>query len=135
MALRSNRTPPTAKSKSKPIQQGKKQPSRSKFFNEPCEVNGIRFDSKAEAARYTGLYVAVQMGEIRDLEVHPKFPLVIHGQDCGYYEADFSYIVVATGERVLEDVKSPATRKLSTYRLKIRMIWALYGLKVREVMV
>jgi hypothetical protein len=108
-------------------------PLRRKFFNEPCEVNGIKFDSKAEAARYTGLYVAVQMGEIRDLEVHPRFPLVIHEQDCGYYEADFSYTVVATGERVVEDVKSQATRKLAVYRLKIKQVWALYGLRVREV--
>jgi hypothetical protein len=104
-----------------------------KFFNQPCEVNGIRFDSKAEAARYTGLYVAAQMGEIRDLEVHPRFPLVVHGEDCGAYIADFAYVVVATGERVVEDVKSPATRKLATYRLKVRMVWALYGLRVREV--
>jgi hypothetical protein len=42
-------------------------------------------------------------------------------------------VVVATGERVVEDVKSPATRKLATYRLKVRMVWALYGLRVREV--
>ena len=81
-----------------------------------------------------GLYAAEQMGEIRDLEVHPSFPLVIHEQDCGRYEADFAYTSVATGERVVEDVKSPATRKLPTFRLKVRLVWALYGIRVREVM-
>lgn len=105
-----------------------------KYRNEPVVVNGLHFASKAEGARYMGLYVAVQMGEIRDLEIHPRFPLVIHGEDCGDYEADFGYVVVSTGERVIEDVKSAPTRKLPTYRLKARLVWALYGLKIREVM-
>jgi hypothetical protein len=33
----------------------------------------------------------------------------------------------------LEDVKSAATRALPTYRLKRRLLWALYGLTVQEV--
>jgi hypothetical protein len=106
---------------------------RPKFLNEPVEVMGIKFDSKAEAARYVGLAYALQAGEIRDLEVHPRFPLVVHEQDCGAYEADFSYIVTATGERIVEDVKSPVTRKLSTYRMKAKLLWAVYGLRVREI--
>lgn len=104
-----------------------------KYRNTPTTVNGLVFDSKREAERYGELVVAERAGEIKNLEVHPRFPLVIHEQDCGAYVADFSY-VTRDGLPVIEDVKSPATRKLPTYRLKARMVWALYGLKVREVM-
>jgi len=33
----------------------------------------------------------------------------------------------------VEDVKSPVTRKLSTYRLKKRIVEANYGFEVQEV--
>jgi hypothetical protein len=108
--------------------------ARRKFLNQPIEIIGIKVDSKAEAKRYDELRFMLRNGVIRDLEVHPTFPLVIHEQNCGVYEADFAYVHPDTGERVVEDVKSPATRKLPTYRLKARMVWALYGLKIREVM-
>jgi hypothetical protein len=104
-----------------------------KYRNEPVEFNGLRFDSKAERDRYCVLVYEEKNRRIRDVEVHPRFPLVIHEQNCGVYEADFAYIDAATGERVVEDVKSPATRKLATYRLKVRMVWALYGIRIREV--
>jgi hypothetical protein len=106
---------------------------RRKYGNQPTEVDGHRFDSKKEAARYSLLRSIQASGGIRDLEVHPRFPLVVHGQDCGTYVADFAYVVTQSGERVVEDVKSAATRALPTYRLKRRLLWALYGLTVQEV--
>lgn len=107
-------------------------PAQRKYRNQPVEVDGQRFDSKREAERYGHLRMLEQAGVIRDLFVHEAFPLVVHGQDCGAYISDFTY-VTETGERVIEDVKSPATRKLPTYRLKARLVWALYGLRIREV--
>ncbi len=104
-----------------------------KYKNQPVEINGIRFDSRKEGERYDQLRFMQRNGVIRDLEVHPRFPLVVHGQDCGVYEGDFAWVDPETGERVVEDVKSPATRKLPTYRLKRRLVWALYGLTIREV--
>lgn len=103
-----------------------------KYHNQPVDVDGHRFDSKVEATRYVELSRAEWAGVIRDLEIHPRFPLVIHGIDTGDYVADFSY-VTAEGVSVVEDVKSPATRKLPTYRLKRRQVWALYGITIREV--
>ena len=76
--------------------------------------------------------LAERAGEISGLEIQPRFPLVVNGQDCGSYVGDFAY-VTKDGERVVEDVKSAATRKLPTYRLKRRLVWALYGLTVVEV--
>lgn len=104
-----------------------------KYHNTPTEADGLRFDSKREAARYAELKFMLRNGVIRDLEIHPRFPLVVHGQDCGTYVGDFAWIDPETGERVVEDVKSAATRKLPVYRLKRRLIWALYAITVREV--
>lgn len=103
-----------------------------KYGNVPTYVDGQRFDSKKEAARFGHLRMLEQAGVIRDLMVHEPFPLIVHGQDCGSYVSDFTY-TTETGERVVEDVKSAATRKLPTYRLKVRLVWALYGLRVVEV--
>lgn len=102
-----------------------------KYRNAPTEVDGVRFDSKSEAERYIELRAAERAGEIHRLEVHPRFALVVHDQDCGYYEADFAYF--DEDEPVVEDVKSAATRKLPVYRLKRRLMWAIYGLTVREI--
>lgn len=107
-------------------------PVRRKFHNVPVEIDGYRFDSTSEGNRYVELRLLERAGDIRQLEIHPRFPLVIHEQDCGVYIADFCYLTAA-GERVIEDVKSPATRKLPVYRLKKRMVWAVYGLEIREV--
>ncbi len=108
-------------------------PSRRKYGNSPTVVDGHRFDSKKEAARYGELRMLERAGKIGDLQLQPRFPLVVHEQDCGTYVGDFSYWVTETGDRVIEDVKSAATRKLPTYRLKVKLVWALYGLRVQEV--
>lgn len=107
-------------------------PRARKYGNRPVEIDGLRFDSGKEGARYVELSAAQRAGEINGLDVHTRFPLVVHGQDCGYYEADFTYRT-ASGEQVIEDVKSDATRKLPAYRLKAKLIWAMYGLRIREV--
>jgi len=67
-------------------------------------------------------------GEIIDLVRQPKFvfhvgPLNI--KICEYI-ADFQYFEIATGETVVEDVKSPATRKEKSYRIKKKLFDALF---------
>jgi hypothetical protein len=109
-----------------------KAPTPRKYHNVPTVIGEYRFDSKKEAQRYIDLMADLVEGKIRDLEVHPRFPLVVRGEDCGAYVGDFSYVTRA-GKVVVEDVKSAATRKLPTYRLKRRLVWALYGLTIREV--
>ena len=41
------------------------------------EEDGIRFDSKREYLRYKDLKLLERAGEIKHLEVHPKFPITI----------------------------------------------------------
>lgn len=103
---------------------------RRKFRNIPCEVDGIKFDSRAEARRYNELKLLVRACEISDLELQPKFPLVVNGELVCIYIADFSYTL--RFHRIVEDVKSPAS-KTPQYRIKVKLLHALTGIAVREV--
>jgi hypothetical protein len=106
---------------------------RSKFGNHKVEVDGIKFDSKAEGARYWDLKLLAQRGEIRDLELQPRFPLLVQGVKVAEYRGDFAYYDVAASKHVVEDVKSAFTRKDRVYRLKKKMVAAQYGIQIVEV--
>jgi len=111
----------------------------SKYRAIPTQIDGIHFDSKKEARRYGELLMLMRAGEIRDLECQPEFPLFTaryKGSDVhqvGTYTADFRYRQGPTRTLIIEDVKSPATRKTAVYRLKKRMVEAAYGITVTEV--
>jgi len=51
---------------------------------------------------------------------------------CEYW-ADFRYKIQATGETVVEDVKSEMTRKLSTYVMKRKLMKSVHGISIKEV--
>ena len=104
---------------------------RAKFGNKKIELDGIKFDSLAEANRYCALKLRVRIGEIRDLELQPRFDIIVNGVKVAYYKADFRYRVAATGEVVVEDVKSPITAEDATFRLKKKLVEALHQIKVR----
>lgn len=105
---------------------------RNKYNARRTVVAGRTFDSAAEARRYETLVLRERLGVIRDLRCQVPIPLVINGVDCGVYKADFVYEDALSGYKVYEDVKSPATRT-ATYRLKAKVVRALYGINVREV--
>lgn len=121
-----------------------------KYHAQAVVVDGIRFASKAEARRYGELKLLQKTGEIRRLAVQPGFDLAVHGVEfiptglpslIGQYRGDFFYERLnkaqswgeAIWERVVEDVKSPATRT-ALYRWKVKHLKAQYGIDVREVM-
>jgi len=115
----------------------------NKYHATKVQLDGIWFDSRREAARYQELQLLVLAGEIEALEVHPGFalmvpdlttegpPFVFH--TIGWYHADFQYRNVHTGNVIVEDVKSPATRKIESYRLRKRMVERTYGVVIAEV--
>ena len=97
-------------------------------------MDGIVFPSKREAARYLELKLLERAGEITGLEVHPvyKLPIKSIGKPhkvtfVGSYIADFAY--KEDGKEIVEDCKGVKT---TTYRLKKRLVEALYGIEVRE---
>jgi Protein of unknown function (DUF1064) len=104
----------------------------TKYHNCKTVIDDIQFDSRKEAARYQELILRERAGDIEDLELQPRYNLVVNGQKLGFYKADFRYKEVATGLVVVEDVKSPATRT-PVYMLKKKLVKALYGIDIVEV--
>lgn len=117
------------------------QPKPAKHGNTKVERHGIRFDSIKEADRYDVLHLDELEGRIRGLRVHVPFELaprcVLHGKTkpALRYFADFVY-EARNGDEwvpVVEDVKSPITRKDGKYRVKLHLMMTVHGIEVDEV--
>jgi DNA mismatch repair ATPase MutS len=95
-------------------------------------LDGITFDSKKEAARWAELRIMERAGLIKNLERQVPFKCSIDGHHICTWIADFVFF---EGKfRVVEDVKSPFTRKLPVYRLKKKLVEALFpGTIIKEV--
>jgi hypothetical protein len=105
-------------------------PSPSKMHNIRTQVDGITFDSLDEAARYGELKIEERAGLIANLQVHQAFRLVVNGVHVCDYESDFTYR--RDGKLVVEDVKSPGTITYA-YRIKKKLMLAIYGIVIQEV--
>jgi hypothetical protein len=104
---------------------------KSKFKNKRTEVDGVKFDSKKEAARWQQLKLMEDAGLVKDLKRQVRFALEVKEQLIGYYVADFTYLD-ASGF-VVEDVKSDFTRKNPVYILKKKLMKAIHDIEIREV--
>ncbi len=100
----------------------------SKYRAVKVTVDGITFDSKAEARRYGELKLLEKGGYIRQLELQPEFEFILDGVKIFKYRADFRYFEGQT--RVVEDVKGVRT---AAYRLKKKLIEAAFNVKITEV--
>lgn len=101
-----------------------------KYRAKAVEIDGHKFPSKAEANRYAILRLREKAHEIEDLELQPKFPIVINGFTICNYFADFRYVDRMTGETIVEDTKGYAT---PIYRLKKKLVRAVHGIDILEV--
>lgn len=102
----------------------------SKYGAKRVEVDGIRFDSQAEARRYGELRLLEAAGTIFDLKLQVEYPVHLKGQHICTYRADFVYFDREKGEWIIEDVKGVRTQ---VYRLKRRLVEASYGITITEV--
>jgi hypothetical protein len=100
---------------------------RNKYRAIKTVVDGIKFDSKKEAGRYKGLRLLEKCGEITELTLQPRFDLIINDVKCGFYKADFQYVM--DGKTIVEDVKG---MKTPVYNLKKKLIKAIYGIEIFE---
>lgn len=121
-----------------------------KFGNKKTTVDGILFDSKKEADRYRELKLMERLGTIRDLQRQVTFELIPaqHERFARYsrkgrrlkdgirciekkcvYIADFVY--EQDGKKVVEDVKSKATRT-PEYIIKRKLMLERFGIRIRE---
>lgn len=123
---------------------------RSKYRNTKVEFQGIKFDSKREMQRYIVLKDAEDKGLIQDLQMQVKFELIpavketyikhlkTKDKECERtlqlpitYTCDFAY--TKDGVLVVEDVKISVSLLPKEYVLKKKMMFALKGIKIREI--
>jgi len=117
---------------------------RRKYRNVKEVVDGITFDSRKEAARYRQLKLLDAAGEIANIELQPKYPLIVLQRDgtyldvkirsAGYpngrratYKADFRYQDKRSGRQIVEDVKGMDT---TASRLRRAVVEAIYGIEI-----
>ena len=131
--------PPKAQQQVFRKMQAQKQEKQRKYHNQPCEVDGVKFDSQKEARRYRELMALLRAGKIRDLKLQPQFTLqesykTPEGKrvQAIRYVADFSYFDCDLGKDVVEDVKSRAT-KTRVYEMKRKLLLERFGIEIREV--
>lgn len=101
---------------------------KTKYGNAPTKVGQTVFASKREADRFAELNLLEKAGEIRALELQPKFNCMVNGQKVCSYRADFAY--QKNGKRIIEDVKG---YKTPLYRLKKKLVLACLGIEVVEI--
>jgi len=108
----------------------------SKYGAIKTEVNGIMFDSKAEARRYGQLIMLERAGIIAGLTRQMTFVLAPSVKFEGAkkakpalrYVADFIYSDSNTGKIVVEDVKGVIT---PLFRVKQHLMKHLHGIDIR----
>ena len=109
-----------------------KKPARNKYGNKITEVDGIKFHSQKEASYYRTYKALEKRGKISNLQLQPRFDIVINGKNVGYYKADFKYIedVKLLGVVRIIDVKGHDT---ALSRFKRKCVEAQYGVTVEIV--
>ena len=98
-------------------------------------IDGIQFDSKKEANRYCELNLLESAGEIKNLQLQPRFILQESFKYQGKterkieYVADFMY-EEKDGQVVVEDTKGYRT---DVYKLKRKLFLKKYGDKYKFI--
>lgn len=126
-----------------------------KYKNRKIIVDGIKFDSKKEAARYKELKMLEKAGVISNLQRQVKYVLIpaqyehtgeiyakgkdkgkpkkgrIIERECAYY-ADFVY--TRSGETIVEDVKGYQDgQAYNLFTIKRKLMLYFHKIKISEV--
>ena len=109
---------------------------RNKYKSQKTTVNGITFDSKKEAARYSELKLLERAGEVCELRRQVKFVLIpaqrengkVIERECSYI-ADFVY-KDKEGRLVVDDTKGVRTKD---YIIKRKLMRFVHGIGVTEI--
>lgn len=115
------------------LKENKLQVKKNKFNAQKVEIDGLTFDSKKEANRYCELKLLERAGVIHELKTQVFFELIpSNKKERGVaYVADFTYF--ENGQYIVEDTKSPATRKIASYIIKRKLMLERYGIEINEV--
>ena len=110
----------------------------NKYFNKKVIVDGIKFDSKKEAKRFTELKLLKKAGLIKELELQKVFELQPkYTNNKGEhiraitYKADFFYYDNKKEQYIVEDTKGFRT---DVYKLKKKLFEYVYpNLTIEEI--
>ena len=106
--------------------------ARNKHGNKKITVDGVTYDSIKEANYHQELYRRLQAGEVERIIYHPRFDIVVAGVYIGKYTADFKFYDLTTQQEMIVDVKGPSTRKNTAYRLRKKLVEAIYNTVITE---
>ena len=105
----------------------------NKYNAKKTLYNGGMYDSKAEASFAAKLDIARKAKDaserVVEIERQPKFPIEVNGKKTCIYKGDF-LVTYANGDVKVFDVKGVAT---PVYRLKKKLVEAIYGITIIEV--
>ena len=108
---------------------------KTKYSNKKITLDGITFDSKKEARRYSELKLLKKAGRIQELELQKEFVLIPSqyiNKKCVErackYRADFVY--KENGKTVVEDTKGVRTKD---YIIKRKLMLYIHNIQIREV--
>lgn len=104
--------------------------NRSKYGAKKTTVDGIEFDSKAEAKRWGELRLMERAGQITNLERQVRYDLEVNGVRIGFYKADFRYWDKAANQQIVEDVKGMRT---PVFAIKAKLMKALHRVDIVEI--
>lgn len=133
MTLKELKESPVARANTEIIQEiegSEKSKKPSKHGNSKTVVDDIEFDSIKEANRYQELKLLLKAGEIAFLKMQQEYELNPGGTHSLKYVSDFEYLISATGEKIVEDVKGFRTRE---YKKKRRLMKKVHGIVIKEV--
>lgn len=107
----------------------------NKYLNKKTVIDGITFDSKKEARRYSELKLLERAGQIDTLTLQPKFMLIPSQRRADgkaerpvVYIGDFMYR--ENGQFIVEDTKGVRT---ADYVIKRKLMLKEHGITVREL--
>lgn len=106
-------------------------PKPRKYRNTPVVIDGVRYDSKAEARYAQMLYLRLRAREVTQVERQVPYPLLTpNGMLVGTYRADFVFWDDLESRQRVIDVKGFDT-PLSKWKRK--HVKAQYGFEVEIV--
>ena len=124
----------------------------SKYHNKPVWYDGIKFASGVEGDYYLYLKQLQENGEISNLQCQVPYEVIPAVyideikhlktkdktvrrciQKATNYLADFVYVITATGEKEVVDVKGKTAPLTKDFRLKQKLMLAIHGIMVKIV--
>ena len=128
----------------------------SKYHSKKVIVNGNTYDSRKEYRRFCELSLLQKAGTITELQTQVRFELIpaqyaeyptgeyykrgdkkglpkikrVCVEQSVVYVADFVYY--RNGKKIVEDVKSLATKKKESYIIKRKLLLWVHGIKIKE---